>query len=192
MPPRLGPSSVRLLLAALSLTAVLWALSCANTRGSIKDGWYTQNLRLEGKQGPTLLELRYRPGSPGADWESSSSPTADLAWYSSQQQATLYSDSSCGARYEDAPLSALLQHLLFGFTDVELNEPVERSLSARAALTREGSARLDGVPVDIAVSVTKNGPCVFDLVFIGAPGSLTEGQASYQNFITGMQVEYRP
>jgi len=182
----------RALLSASVIGVSLAMLSCATTRGRWADGWYTEQLHLKGAEDSEEIELRYQPGGLGASWQESPSPTGDIAFYSQEIGATIYADSSCAARYEDAPLQVLLNHLLFGFTEVELSDQRERELAGRAALTRSASAQLDGVPVEVAATVTKNGPCVFDLVFIGPPGSLDTGESHYESFLSGLTVEYQP
>ena len=167
-------------------------LSCITTRGRWSDGWYSERITLHGQTGNQQLQLRYQPGPLGADWQRGDSATADVVFRSGRSKATIYSDSSCGSRYEDAPLGVLLNHLLFGFTDVKLSDELDQQIGGRAALTRQLTARLDGAPVEVAATVTKNGPCVFDLVFIGAPGSLPDRLTAYERFVGGLIVEYDP
>jgi hypothetical protein len=176
----------------LVLTVTSCLLSCAATRGRWSGGWYSEQLSLKGGGQSKRIELRYHPGTPGDSWITSTSAASDVAFYNEGLGATMYADSSCGARYEDAPLVVLLNHLLFGFTEVKVSAEYERELAGRASLTREASARLDGVPIEVAATVTKNGPCVFDLVFVGAPGSLQMAKEQHQSFLSGLTVEYRP
>ena len=184
---------------ATSLTATLLVsaiatslLSCTATRGRWSEGWYSEQLSLKGSGHTQRMELRYQPGEPGNSWIKSPSAASDIAYYNEAMGATMYADSSCAGRYEDAPLVVLLNHLLFGFTEVEVKAEYEKELSGRAALTREASARLDGVPIEVAATVTKNGPCVFDLVFVGTPGSLEIAHEQHQTFLSGLIVEYQP
>ncbi len=186
-----GPLRSVLLFATATAVSVI-TLSCATTQGLWANGWYSEQLHLKEAGGSKTIELRYQPGELGAGWQESPSATGDIALYSQELGATIYADSSCGSRYEDAPLPVLLNHLLFGFTEVELSDERDRDLAGRASLTREASARLDGVQVEVAATVTKNGPCVFDLVFIGPPGSLRNGESHYEQFLSGLTVEYQP
>lgn len=193
MPPDKTCTALTRVLALATLTVVSAVmLSCTATRGRWADGWYSEQLLLKGAGSSKKLELRYHPGELGSSWLESPSAAGDVAFYSEDLGATIYADSSCGARYEDAPLPVLLNHLLFGFTEVQLNDERDSLLAGRASLTREATARLDGVQVEVSATVTKNGPCVFDLVFIGPPGSLQEGHSHYETFLSGLAVEYRP
>jgi len=193
MAPDKTYAALRAVLLLASVTAVSTSMiSCATTQGRWADGWYSEQLQLKEAGGSKKIELRYQPGELGAGWQATPSATGDIAFYSQDLGATIYADSSCGSRYEDAPLQVLLNHLLFGFTEVELHDERSRDLAGRAALTRHGTARLDGVQVEMAATVTKNGPCVFDLVFIGPPGSLNAGEAHLEHFLSGLTVEYRP
>ena len=123
--------------------------------------------------------------------EEGPSPPGDISYYHPELRATIYSDTSCGSRYDDAPLMVLLNHLLFGFTEVEMLTEEESTLSGRAALMRVARAQLDGVPVQLAAMVTKNGPCVFDLVYLSPPQSFPAGLNDYNNFYKGLSVEYQ-
>jgi len=179
-----------LLAGFLALTALL-LLGCPAKRGSWSDGWYSQDLKLAGPTGQQELQLRYQPGRLGTAWQEGTSPPGDIAYFNPELGATIYSDSSCGSRYDDAPLMVLLNHLLFGVTEVEMLREEEPTLSGRAALMRVARARLDGVPVQLAATVTKNGPCVFDLVYLSPPQSFAAGLDDYTVFYSGLAVEYR-
>ena len=182
-------SGTMLLICALAFVLQLTA-GCAARRGSWSEGWYSEPLRLAGPEGQQTLQLRYRPGELPAGWRLAAAPPGDVAFYNADQGATMYSDSSCGARYEDAPLAVLLNHLLFGFTEVETVSEEELTLAARAGLLRVASSRLDGGPVQLAATVTKNGPCVFDLVYVGPPQSFDAVEGDYRAFLEGLEVEF--
>jgi len=173
----------------LVLTALL-LVACPAKRGSWSDGWYRQDLSLKGPGGQQKMQLRYQLGQLAAPWQEGASPPGDVSYFNPELGATIYSDSSCGSRYDDAPLIVLLNHLLFGFTEVEILAEEESSLAGRASLSRTATARLDGVPVQLAATVTKNGPCVFDLVYLSPPRSFAAGLDDYTAFYSGLAVEY--
>ena len=183
--------SLSALLAAAAAAAALFVLlGCPAKRGHWSDGWYSEEIKLEGPAGQQTLDLRYHLGELAAPWQRGASPHGDISYFHPTLGATIYSDSSCGTRYEDAPLVVLLNHLLFGFTEVKTLREEESSLASRAALLRVATARLDGVPVQVAATVTKNGPCVFDLVYLSPPHSFAAGLDAYAAFADGLSVEY--
>jgi hypothetical protein len=179
-----------MLLVCAAALSVQVTVGCAARRGSWSNGWYSEALHFKGPGGQQTLQLRYRPGELPASWQLASAPPGDVAFYNPDRGATMYSDSSCASRYEDAPLAVLLNHLLFGFTEVETVSEEEATLADRAALLRVASARLDGVPVQLAATVTKNGPCVFDLVYVGPPHSFEGIEVDYRAFVRGLEVEF--
>ncbi len=176
--------------ALLLLCALLSA--CATTsgsRGGLKDGWFTQNVPIEGPEGRGSIFVRYTAAMPPG-WQAGMAPPGDFAFYSPSLGASLYADSSCGKRYSDAPLNVLANHLVMGFADLSDVAQQELMLDGRAAVERTARATLDGVPVALAVTVLKNGPCVFDLVYVGAPEHAEQGIAAFRTFRDGFRARF--
>lgn len=115
------------------------------------------------------LEGRYQLGSPGSGWQVVSPGGADHAFHNDALSATIYTDSNCGSRYEDAPLERLAESVVFGVADAEPVMREEGQLDGRASLTVRQRGRLDGVPVELGVVVVKKNDCVYDLVLIAPP-----------------------
>lgn len=179
--------------AALLIAAVMLA-GCATARGGSWVGsWWVQSVEVKHAQGsPSVIEVRYRAGDLGSGWQEGSAPPGDFAFYSASLGATIYADTSCGRKYPDAPLHTLSNHLTMGFEDVERLEQTELTLADRAALERLSAAKLDGVPVRLATSVIKKGPCVFDLVLVSSPGSFDRALEDYRRFRDGFDAEVGP
>jgi hypothetical protein len=126
------------------------------------------------------LEGRYTLGDPGDGWKSVRPGGADFAWYNESLRATLYGDSNCADRYEDGPLRDLAKHLTVGIADDELVFEETHSLAGREAYTARRRGQLDGVPVEVGVTVLKKDQCVYDMVLIAPPGAPFE--AAWSDF----------
>ncbi len=185
-----GPDRSCVLHVCALLVALLVLPACPAKRGSWSDGWYEEKITIKDPAGNHKISLRYQPGALAAPWQEATTRPGDISFYNPDLRATIYSDSSCGSRYEDAPLRILLNHLLFDFTEVETVEETEATLAGRASLFRISTAQLDGVPVQLAVTITKNGPCVFDLVYVSPVESFAAGLGDYTAFSSGLAVEY--
>lgn len=182
----------RFLLAVALLVLPALLVGCAGSRkaskGRFANGWFVQQVPIASASGERTLTVRYKAGQPGSGWNAAPGGPGDFALFHERLGTTLYADTSCGARFDDAPLSALANHLTVGFTDVQIDDRQDLTLAGRAALERRIRARLDGVPVQLAVTVLKKGPCVFDVVAIGPDGDWTEGLAAYGVFRDGFDA----
>ncbi len=180
---------MRSLLLALCLPLV----ACATTSGrsGLQDGWFQKKVDLEGPTGSGSIAVRYTAGHP-AGWQRGMTPPGDFAWYSPDLGATLYADTSCGKRYQDAKLTVLANHLVMGFEGLSDVAEQELMLNDRAALERTARGSLDGVPVVLGLTVLKNGPCVFDLIYVGDPRHQEEGMAAFRAFRDGFRARFDP
>ncbi len=158
--------------------------------GRWSNGWWVRPVHVEGPESKHIVGLRYRAGDLGRGWSEASAPPGDFAYYNSSLGATVYADTSCGKRYDDAPLTVLSNHLTMGFEDVEIVAQTELELSGRAALERIATGGLDGVDVGLASSVVKKGPCVFDLILVSAPSSFEAALRDYRRFRDGFDAEF--
>ncbi len=176
-----GTASTGLLLAALLLSG-----GCATTGSrQTSDGWTVNTVQA----GASKMKVTWITGTPGAPWERDSARTADMAWRNPRLAATIYVDTTCGNKYDDVPLTVLVNHLTFGFENPVTEEQVELDLAERGALRRVFSARLDGRPVKLASTVVKKGPCIFDLVYATAkPDRFAEGWGAYEAVLEGLAI----
>lgn len=137
--------------------------------------------------GPRGAE-RYRLGAPGAGWQPMDPLSADDAWYHADRSATIYADASCGARYEDGELDALLKHLTFGIAKGEPLRDEALTLDSRAALVRSFDGQLDGVSVRVGAMVTKKNDCLYDVLYIAPPPRFDEGWTDFVQVVQGFAV----
>ena len=164
---------------------------CATARAGWVGDWWVQTVEMKGPAGDYAMEVRYRAGPTGSDWAEGPAPPGDFSFYNKRLGATIYADSSCGKKYQDAPLTVLSNHLTMGFDDVEPGAETVLRLSDRAGLERLSTGRLDGVGVTLASSVVKKGPCVFDLVLVASPDGFEQALDDYRRFRDGFDAEVR-
>ncbi len=160
---------------------------CVTTQGSRQnsDGWMVRMVRA----GSAEMKVTWITGTPGPSWDRDSARTADIAWTHSGLAATIYGDSTCGSKYDDVPLTVLVNHLTFGFENLKTEEQTELDLAERGALRRIFTAQLDGRPIKLASTVVKKGPCIFDLVYVTAvPDRFTDGLEAYESVVEGLAI----
>ena len=131
---------------------------------------------------------RFSLGPLGAGWQSMDPLGADKAWYHAGRSATIYAEASCGARYEDGQLDALLTHLTFGIARGAPLRDEPLMLDGRSALVRSFNGQLDGVAVQVGSMVTKKNDCLYDVLYIAPPARFDEGWSDFVGAIQGFTV----
>lgn len=134
------------------------------------------------------LEGRYDLGDPGAGWKRVRPGGADQAWHNAELGATIYADSNCGERYDDAALPSLLNALALGVVADGPAREEPRELDGREALLRVVEGRLDGVPVRIGAVVAKKDECVYDVVYIAPPARFEQGWDAFERVIAAFRT----
>lgn len=107
----------------------------------------------------------------------------DLAW-SGPNGSVLAMNSTC-RDYGDPPLDVLTQHMLMGFSDRLLLERKTFVLDGRDAMESTYAAKLDGVPVELAIAVLKKDGCVYDFSFVTMQGQLGTHRGAFEALIDG-------
>lgn len=135
------------------------------------------------------LEGNYSLGDPGPGWDRVAPGGADHAFRHPGLGAVIYADSNCGVRYDDSPLPKLAERLTFGVDQDEPTFTAEGQVDGRASYTRRSAGALDGVPVELGVTVLKKDGCVYDVVLIAPPGSSFEqAWPSFQGVVDGFRT----
>lgn len=129
---------------------------------------------------------RYRVGALSPDWKAVQADGNDLAFYRSNM-GTIAVNSTC-QEYDDVPLSALVNHLLFDTTerDVRIDETV--TLVGRGAKHLLVNLELDGVPLQVELFVLRKDGCVFDLSHISARDVDPSAREAFLAFVGGFDV----
>ena len=134
---------------------------------------------------------RYDLGPPGAGWSKVAPGSADRAWHHAGISGTIYAASNCGARYEDRQLTALADHLTWG---VATGPPVREesmTLDEYAALVRVSRGNIDGIAVQVGMMVTKQGDCIFDVLYLAPPSTFEQGWPDFSAVVGGFQARGR-
>ena len=129
-------------------------------------------------------DVRYHvtPPDPQA-WKPVQFADNDLAWVADHGQL-IAMNSTC-RNFEDAPLDVLTNHLMMGFTNRLQVDRKGFTMDGRDAMESIYTARLDGVPVDITVTVLKKDDCVYDFTYVAPLGMGAEHLATYERLLDG-------
>lgn len=135
----------------------------------------------------------YRIDPPSADFRRVTvDGDNDLAFVSDETAALLQVNGSCDPGL-DIPLTALTNHLLVGFTERSyVGEPALTPLDGREALTTHVVAKLDGVPRELLLVVSKKDGCVYDFAAIASPGPAFESaRAELERMLASFSTDRR-
>ncbi len=134
--------------------------------------------------------VQYRVTSPSDGWRQVEIETANAAWLNDELGASLLVNSHCEG-VQDAPLEALANHLLIGWTERDIVHERKLELSRREALEREVSAKLDGVPRRVMLLVLKKDGCVYDVVLSASPESFPRAKPGYEAVVGSLDIAPR-
>jgi hypothetical protein len=166
-PPTPGTrASVRL---AAFLIPVLGSVLLAACGQSLKDGMY--------RDGDVAYQLE--PVQTG--WKAADFSGNDLAW-TSPHGHVIAVNATC-EDHGDPPLKVLTDHLLMGFEDRVVASREELMLDGRGALRSRITARLDGVPVDLELTVMKKDGCIYDFTYTSPQGRFDERVDDYHRLV---------
>jgi hypothetical protein len=125
-------------------------------------------------------------------WQRVQVEGADLAYRDQGREGSTLVDVRCHQRDDDAPLSALTEHLIMGTTDREYQSQDVIPFDGREALHTLMRAKLDGVPMQYDIYVMKKDGCVYDLVYVAPPDHYTYGAADFERFARGLHAASPP
>lgn len=126
-----------------------------------------------------------------SSWRRVSLPVADLAFRDDVRDASILINSRCTASDRDAPLVALTDHLILGTTARHISKEEDIPFDGREARHTVLEARLDGVAMQYDIFVLKKDGCVFDLVYVTPPRTLSGGGAGaseFERFVQGFHT----
>lgn len=129
---------------------------------------------------------RYRVGVLSPDWKPVVADGNDLA-FTRRGMGTIAVNSTC-TDYDDVPLSALVNQLLFDTTArrVQLDETV--TLVGRGARHLIVDLELDGVPIQLELYVLRRNGCVYDLTHMRARTTPPEARDTFLAFVHRFDV----
>jgi hypothetical protein len=121
-------------------------------------------------------------------WARIDVPAANLAFRDEAREASILVDGRCNRRDDDAPLSALTEHLIIGTTARDYVSQDVLPFDAREAQHTVMVAKLDGVPMQYDIYVLKKDGCVYDLVYVAPPPRFGEGAPRFEQFAQGFHT----
>ena len=157
-------------------TAIL-ACGGSKARGTFEGGVYRDGDKIAFSLPP-----------PPAGWRAIDVKDASLAYRDDDNSASVLVNARCLSADDRTPLVALTNHLLIGATERKyLSQEVE-PFDGREALHTKLEAKWDGVPMAIDVFVLSKDGCVYDFVYVGAPGTFDSGAQKFESFVRGFRT----
>ncbi|WP_373048513.1 hypothetical protein [Vulgatibacter sp.] len=156
------------------LTLALTATACGGG-GTLRDGTFRD------------AEASYRLGALPDSWERVAFSDNDLAWTDGAGRVIAVNALCDG--HGDPSLKVLTDHLLLGFEEREILEREQMEIAGRGALRTRANARLDGVPVEMELTLLKKGGCVYDLIYTAPPGTFGVRAADYRALVQGFSTD---
>jgi hypothetical protein len=129
----------------------------------------------------------YRVGAMPAPWRQLEVKDNDLAYFIDATGHTMALNATC-EEHGDPPLDVLTRHLLMGFTERELRAQERQSVDGREALRSRYGAKLDGVPVELALLVLKKDGCVYDFSYIAPPALFEQHLGDFDRLVAGFHT----
>jgi hypothetical protein len=131
---------------------------------------------------------RYSIGEPPRGWSPEGFSDNDLFFHAPDKRHSIAVNSTCDG-YGDAPLDVLTRHLVEGFSDVEQVEKRDLPMDGRSGLFSRFRARLDGVPIEMALVVLKKDGCVYDFTYLSPPGRYDDDRATFEALLARFHAE---
>jgi hypothetical protein len=126
-------------------------------------------------------QARYRVGTLPSRFERIAVDDNDLAFHH-RGGGTISVNATCTS-YEDVPLPALVNHLLFETTERRFLVEETVTLDGRAARHVLVRAELDGVPIELELYVMKKDGCVIDLAHVRTIDASVESRDLFRDFV---------
>lgn len=155
------------LLTLLPVSALL--LSGCGGGGTLRGGTYRDE------------EATYHLQPLGSSWKQAEFAENDLAWI--DHAGHVISVNAVCHDHGDPSLKVLTDHLLLGFEDREVLEREDLQLDGRGAMRTRATAALDGVPVDLEMTLLKKDGCVYDLIYTAPKGRFDEKVDDYRALV---------
>jgi len=129
------------------------------------------------------LEGRYAVEAPSDGWAVVKAGGADRAFYNEALGASIYTDSNCGPRFDEAHAAILATELLAGLRDVQTVRDEPLALAGRTGVLRVHTGTLDGVPVQVALGVLNRDACTYDFALVAPPERFDAAYSAYERVV---------
>jgi hypothetical protein len=135
--------------------------------------------------------VAFRIGEVPPGWRAVHVDRATLAYRDESQLASILLDGRCYRKDDDVPLVALTDHLMMGTTERAIDSQETISFDGREAMHTRMRAKLDGVPMDYDVYVTKKDGCIYDFVYVAEPtgkDASNAGIPAFERFVSSFHA----
>jgi hypothetical protein len=154
---------------------LIGVLACAGCAGSgLQNGVYADD------------QARYRIGALPPRFERVELDDNDLAFHH-RGEGTISVNATC-SEYEDVPLPALVNHLLFETTERRFLVEETVTLDGRAARHVLVHAALDGVAIELELYVLKKDGCVIDFAHVRRPDVPPAAREVFRAFVASFAL----
>jgi hypothetical protein len=160
----------------LSMVALLLAGGCAHS------GWNQATRQL--CSGESCFQL----GTLDRSWSVIHREAGEVGFFNDKVGGVIQTNSACRDDADSAPLTALTNRLLIGYTERRDLTAELVELDRREALHTIIEAKLDGVPVTLDLYVMKRDGCIFDLSFAAPVARYAEGKSDFDRFVHEFSV----
>lgn len=173
---------------AISSVAIVAILVGCGHGGPMGGHWDPQNSRVCADD-----EGCYRVGPLGRGWRMIRQEQAEVAFFNEGGSAVIQSNATCKrtTQADSAPLSALTEHLLIGYTERKIRSQDMVPLAKREALHTVVDAKIDGVPMVLDLYVLRRNGCIYDFSYAAPPERAQLGKADFEQFVAGFVDERR-
>jgi hypothetical protein len=130
---------------------------------------------------------RYHFRLPPGTWDRLNMHGVDLALTSPDRGTSILAATLCG-RYDRTHLDTLSRDLFLGMVGRRIleNEPVKLPAGEAQRIRVEG--RVDGTPVRAEAYTLRRSPCIFDFVYLAAPGRFEGGAGAFREMMRTLRV----
>ena len=157
------------------VAALVALLGCAH---STKSTWNPAERQLCNSR------LCYQVGPLDESWKLIAIKDGSLTFSNPALGAVIQSAVTCKETVTDAaPLSALMRHLLIGYTDRTVRSSEDEMLAGRAGFHQILDVHLDGVPIVLDLHVIRRDGCIFDLALAVPPNHYEKGAPAFVRFV---------
>ena len=112
---------------------------------------------------------------------------ADFAYQNTKTGSSFYVRSACNI-YQDASLDQLTISLVRLFDHPKIIDSKPGTLAKRAAKTTTLTGEMDGVPVQVKITILKKNSCNFDFVYVSIPKFFQQDVTAYEKFVNSFNL----
>ena len=123
--------------------------------------------------------------------EASAADHSDVVYQSKKTASIIALNSACRPS-NDSPKETLTDfsnRLFFGISDISLREEKSFQIQNTPALRTTVQGKLNQESMRLQAVVIRNGPCVYDLMFIARPERFSEQEADFTQFLSSFHFK---